>query len=127
MGRCGLGVGAGITGFSLSLPVSDTSVLLLFRCLLLMAHAGGVACARRAASGEDHLGALDGEAALLLDREDEPAHVDVDVVQLPALGAAEVGVAVGPGVHPEGPVAHLRETVLAHRLQIVPRLVYGPQ
>src|SRR6266700_7509452 len=38
MGRCGLGVGAGITGFSLS----DTSVLLLARCFLRMA-----GCSRR--------------------------------------------------------------------------------
>ena len=37
LGRVGLGVGAGITGFSLSLPRSDTSVLLLSRCFLLMA------------------------------------------------------------------------------------------
>jgi hypothetical protein len=29
-----VGVGEGITGFSLSLPWSDTSVLLLYRCLV---------------------------------------------------------------------------------------------
>jgi hypothetical protein len=86
-----------------------------------------VAGAHRAASGEDHLGVLDGEAAPLLDREDEPAQVDVDVVQAPAFRAAEVGVALGPRIHPEGPVAHLHETDLVHRLQVVQRLVHGPQ
>src|SRR5215472_6190735 len=38
MGRCGVGAGEGITGFSVSLPWSDTSVLLLSRC----PHSGGL-------------------------------------------------------------------------------------
>jgi hypothetical protein len=86
-----------------------------------------VAGAHRAASGEGHLSALDGEAATLLDREDEPAQVDVDVVDPSACGAAEVGVALGPRIHPEGPVADLREADLAHRVEVVQRLVHGPQ
>src|SRR5215469_8824471 len=37
MGRCAVGAGEGITGFSLSLAWSDMSVLLLSRCFVLMA------------------------------------------------------------------------------------------
>src|SRR5947209_7741750 len=44
MGRCGFAAGEGITGFSLS----DTAVLLLSRCFLLMGRSGRLGCRRDA-------------------------------------------------------------------------------
>ena len=61
------------------------------------------------------------------DEEDDRVQVDLHVVQPPAGGAPEVGVALRAGVHAQGPVADLHQADLPHRLQVVERLVHGPQ
>jgi hypothetical protein len=53
-----------------------------------------IAGAHRAASGEDHLSALDGEAAPLPDREDEPLRSTSMSCSWAAFRAAEVGMAL---------------------------------
>src|SRR5690349_8488705 len=94
MGRWALGVGASITGFSLSLR-SDTTVLLLARCSfwLVIAHALG------AAAPEDDLGFVDLEARVVRRGQARRiAHRAVDVDHPAAASADEVVMIVADPV-----------------------------
>src|SRR6266567_3880367 len=91
MGRCGFGVGAWIAGFSLSLLLSDTSVLLLPLCLAINRLVRSF-CTTLAKAGKEHFGSSYHEVAPLASRHNHIGIVRLDVAYCSALVADQMTV-----------------------------------